>query len=150
MSILSAVFYCIEMKLILRTPNPTEFEKIKLHIEEYELDDRELHPDQFVAAVKSEKVLGFGRLRKHHNCIELCSLGVITKCRRKGIGKAIVAELIRKAQSNIYLVCVIPEYFVPFNFSIVSTFPECMKSKLIYCRNELFVPQEYVVMLRKL
>lgn len=149
MIILSAVFYCIKMKLILRTPTPKEFEEIKLHIDEYELDDRELHPEQFVAALKSNKILGFGRLRQHNDCIELCSLGVITRCRRKGIGKAIVTELIRKAQSDIHLVCVIPEYFVPFNFHIVNTYPAAMKSKLIYCRNELFVPQEYVVMHRK-
>ena len=91
-------------------------------------------------------MVGFGRLRKHFDCIELCSLGVVTNYRRQGIGKAIVKELIKKSSDSIHLVCIIPDFFTPFGFKIVEQYPNAIQNKLKYCTQELVVPETYVAM----
>jgi N-acetylglutamate synthase-like GNAT family acetyltransferase len=134
------------MDLILRTPKTEEFKQIHHYIREFELDNRDLHLQQFIAAFRNNELVGFGRLRKHIDCIELCSLGVVTPLRRKGIGKAIVNELIKQVSDTIYLVCIIPEFFSPFNFVITTKYPSSICDKLNYCSSELTVPETYVVM----
>ena len=135
------------MKLSLRVPTEKEFQQICNYIHDFELDDRSLLQNQFIAAFRDHELVGFGRLRDHADCIELCSLGVITQHRKQGIGKAIVTELMRKSPPNLYLVCIIPEFFSPFGFTTVKEYPSPIKDKLDYCTYELVVPETYVVML---
>lgn len=132
--------------LSFKTPTDKEFLQICEYIHEFELDDRILLQHQFTIALRDNELVGFGRLRNHSDCTELCSLGVITEHRRQGIGKAIVAELLRKAPPNLYLVCIIPDFFSPFGFHIVNEYPAPIKNKLEYCTHELIVPETYVVM----
>ena len=134
------------MKLSFKTPTEKEFQQICEYIHEFELDNRVLKLPEFTAAFHKEELVGFGRLRKHSDCTELCSLGVVIPHRKQGIGKAIVEELIHKAPHNLYLVCIIPEFFIPFRFSIVTEYPAPIKDKLQYCISELIVPETYVVM----
>ena len=131
------------------TPNETAFLQIKQHIQDFELDDRHLQQHEFIAAFREEELLGFGRLRRHSDCTELCSLGVITQHRKQGIGKSIVEALIKQSKQPIHLVCIIPEYFIPFGFKIIEKFPLAMQDKLDYCTQELIVPETYVVMCLK-
>jgi N-acetylglutamate synthase-like GNAT family acetyltransferase len=137
------------MEIRLREPSDKEFKLIIKHIAEFELDNRDLKPVQFTAAFRKDELVGFGRLRDHTDCLELCSLGVITPLRRKGIGKAIVSELIGRASSEIYLVCIIPDFFTPFGFQITENYPSSISDKLQYCSEQLSVPEKYVVMLKK-
>ena len=134
------------MQLIFKAPTDQEFQQICNYIHEFELDDRSLMKHQFTAAFHDEELVGFGRFRNHSDCTELCSLGVITQHRRQGIGKSIVSELIHNATHNLYLVCIIPEFFSPFGFTIVNQYPAPIKDKLHYCINNLVVPETYVVM----
>jgi N-acetylglutamate synthase-like GNAT family acetyltransferase len=135
------------MKTEFRIPSTEEFQQIVEYIREFELDDRDLQPEQFIAAFVQKQIAGFGRLRKHSTCTELCSLGVVTPLRGKGIGKSIVKELIRTADDDIYLSCIIPSFFTPFGFQITENYPSPMKEKLDYCESELTVPECYVIML---
>jgi N-acetylglutamate synthase-like GNAT family acetyltransferase len=134
------------MSLLLKTPDPVTFSKICSYIRDFELDDRSLQSSEFTAAFREDQLVGFGRLRKHPACLELCSLGVVASFRRQGIGKALVAELIRRADLDLYLVCIIPDFFAPFGFTIVETYPPELADKLRYCTSELAVPERYVVM----
>lgn len=131
----------------LRKPTDKEFNQIYLFITEFELDNRDLKKEQFIVALRNTELVGFGRLREHTDCLELCSLGVITSYRRQGIGKAIVAKLIENFSKNIYLVCIIPDFFIPFGFHKVETFPISIQNKIEYCTSELVVPETYVAML---
>jgi N-acetylglutamate synthase-like GNAT family acetyltransferase len=135
------------MNLTLKTPTDIEFKQVCEYIHEFELDNRELKREQFIVAFRHDELVGFGRLRAHADCLELCSLGVVTPHRKQGIGKAIVTELIKKSSKNIYLVCIIPEYFEPFGFKNVSNYPSAIQDKIDYCTNELIVPERYVAML---
>jgi N-acetylglutamate synthase-like GNAT family acetyltransferase len=134
------------MKPLLRVPSEAEFLQICHHIREFQLDDRDLQREQFVAAFRDGQLAGFGRLRKHADCVELCSLGVVAALRRKGIGKALVAELVRLAPSGLYLSCIIPGFFIPGGFRITESFPASMQQKLDYCSSALPAPETYVVM----
>jgi len=134
------------MKIYLKTPTLHELSIIQQFINEYELDNRNLHANEFIAATNNENIVGFGRLKKHNDCIELCSLGVIIPERRKGIGKAIVNKLVGLTTKNIYLVCIIPEYFIPLGFKIANEYPKSIQIKMDYCINDLPVPEKYVAM----
>jgi hypothetical protein len=76
----------------------------------------------------------------------MCSLGIITKERNKGIAKLLVQHLIDVSTQPLYLVCIIPEFFTPFNFKIVTEYPPELQNKLEYCIHDLVVEEEYVVM----
>lgn len=134
----------------LKNPSQKEFRKICLLINEFELDNRDLKKEQFTVAIHEGELVGFGRLREHADCYELCSLGVIPSFRKKGIGKAIVNRLIEpdsyRGSKNIYLVCIIPEYFKPFGFQSVKKCPASVKDKIEYCTSELKVPEKYLAM----
>ena len=66
--------------------------------------------------------------------------------RRNNIGKQIVVEIIKSSNQPLYLVCIIPEYFIPFGFKIVSNYPDEIQNKLDYCNEALAVPENYVAM----
>jgi len=135
------------MQLDLRTPTDKEFEEIRSLVKVFELDDRDLQKEQFTIAIHNHELLGFGRLREYTDCFELCSLGVVMPHRMQGIGKAIVTKLIQNSPKNIYLVCIIPEFFAPFGFQQVKEYPAIIQNKMNYCTSELVVPETYVAML---
>ena len=130
----------------IKPANQTDFELIKQLIKQFDLDDRDLQYTQFLVAKKGDELLGFGRIRIRENCSELCSLGVTEPKRLQGIGKRLVKELILKTKQPLYLVCIIPEFFTPFGFNVISNYPKEMQEKLNYCSSELIVPETYVVM----
>ncbi len=127
-------------------PDFAQFETIRKHIMQFELDARQLDAKDFLTAVSNQNIIGFGRLRKHEACCELCSLGVIQPERFKGTGKLLVNKLIETAFKPLYLVCVIPEYFKPLGFTEVINYPAPVLEKLEYCNTHLAVEQSYVVM----
>lgn len=137
------------MHLNLRIPTEKEFQLVCDYIKAFELDNRDLQKEQFMVALFGNELLGFGRLRHHSDGVELCSLGVVAPHRRKGIGRAIVNALVKQAVNDVFLVCIIPEFFAPMGFTTVSHFPDSIKNKMQYCASELIVPETYVAMVRK-
>jgi N-acetylglutamate synthase-like GNAT family acetyltransferase len=134
------------MNLVLRTPTVTEFQRIKDYITEFELDNRALKQEEFIAAFRNDELVGFGRIREYADCSELCSLGVVTLHRRQGVGKALVKALIEKAQSDLFLVCIIPDFFIPLGFAVTEIYPAAIRDKISYCTYELIAPEKYVAM----
>lgn len=134
------------MKFSLQQPTQSQFTAICDYIKAFELDNRNLKKEEFIVAIHQNEVLGFGRLREHIDCFELCSLGVVMPHRMQGVGKEIVKALIETTDAPIYLVCIIPNFFTPFGFQQVSAFPDAIKDKIDYCTQELVVPEIYVAM----
>ena len=132
--------------IYLRTPDSKEFEEIISFIEKFELDNRDLQQHQFTAAFLEGNIVGFGRIREHENCSEICSLGTLSNYRNRGISKMIIQDLLKKAKQEIYIVCIIPDYFKQYGFEIVEEFPEVIQNKLDYCTCELVVPETYFVL----
>jgi hypothetical protein len=54
--------------------------------------------------------------------------------------------LIKKEPNNLYLVCIIPDFFGPLGFFETVKFPASIQDKIDYCSNELVVPENYVAM----
>jgi N-acetylglutamate synthase-like GNAT family acetyltransferase len=130
-----------------RNPTSVEFEQIIDYIREFDLDDRELQPHQFIAAFDQNELIGFGRIWKHQNCQEICTLGVRPEYRNKGVGRSIMRKLVKACAGNdIYLVCIIPDFFKPLNFEVVAHFPPEIKLKIDYCTSVLVVEESYVAM----
>jgi N-acetylglutamate synthase-like GNAT family acetyltransferase len=134
------------VSIVIKNCTASQFQIVKKYIEEFELDNRELHREQFVVAFSEGELIGFGRVREYHNLSELCSLGVLKKERSKGVGKKLFQAMIEKAQKTKYLACIIPGYFTPFGFEICNDYPHEMQIKLDYCTCSLPVEETYVIM----
>lgn len=115
-------------------------------IEQFELDNRSLSKEQFLKITRQDHLIGFGRIREHAGCSELCSLGIIEPERNKGAGTQLTIELIKKATQPLYLVCIIPGFFERLGFSVCENYPAAIAEKLNYCRTSLPVNEIYVAM----
>lgn len=124
----------------------SEFSLIKQLINCYELDNTDLNMSQFLVANYNNELVGFGRVKKHKECDELCSLGVIETMRCQGIAKLLVKFTVEMSVRPMYVVCIIPDYFKKLGFVVVPQFPKEIEDKLNYCTSELQVPEKYVVM----
>lgn len=133
-------------QIVISKPDHKDFEDIKKYIRDFELDNRVLEIEQFLVAKQDNNIVGFGRIREYKGSSELCSLGVIEPERNRGIGKELTKKLIQKAKQDLFLVCIIPDFFSPFGFKEVFQYPEELSDKLHYCTSELVVPETYVVM----
>lgn len=130
----------------IKNCNDASFELVKRYIRDFELDDRQLLPEEFITFTRSSKLLAFGRARKHNGFYELCSLGVVESERKKGLGKKVIETLIERHPHPLYLVCTIPHFFESLGFSICDEYPPEMQEKLDYCVFGLPVEEKYVVM----
>ena len=134
------------MDLIIQPCSDLHFEAVRACIKEFELDNRQLEQHEFLIALYNNKLAGFGRIREHNNCSEMCSLGIVAPARSKGIGKKLVKALAQKARQDLFLVCIIPGYFAELGFYETKEYPAAIKNKLDYCTDNLPVHEKYVVM----
>lgn len=126
--------------------NSENFEHIERYIKRFELDNRSLMPEQFLTIHKNNELIGFGRIREHAGCSELCSLGIIEPERNKGAGTVLTKQLMLKAIQPLYLVCIIPSFFEPLGFEVCTEYPDAIADKLKYCNEQLPVSEQYVAM----
>lgn len=134
------------MDIIIQPCSESHFEAVRSYINEFDLDNRQLQQHEFLIALHNNKLAGFGRIREHADCSEMCSLGIIVSERSKGIGKKLVNALIQQAKQRLFLVCIIPGYFTEFGFCESAVYPVAAKNKLDYCTENLPVNEKYVVM----
>src|SRR6185436_20231752 len=136
--------YCaliaITHKATLGSCNDAEFITVKKYISQLCLDDNALEKGQFIIARCNNEIVGFGRLRTYDDCQELCSLGVIEPERMKGIGRALCKALIAKKTKPLYLVAIIPEFFIKLGFDVIEHYPLPLEQKKQYCESSLCVP----------
>ena len=134
------------MEIKIEIPGVQEMKLIVRYIKEFMLDDEGLEREQFIIARINNTLVGFGRLRQHPDCVELCTLGVLTEYRGKGIGKKLVEELIKRTSSKLYLVCIIPGFFQKLDFEIVKEVPPSIVRKYEICTTKLKVAEPYYMM----
>lgn len=116
------------------------------NILEMELDHRELNWNEFLIIEGPTRIKAFGRLKQYEGYQELCSLGVVRDLRHLGLGAKLVKELCNKANGPLYLVSIIPEWFMRLGFVICNDYPVQIADKLSFCKEALCVPESYVVM----
>jgi N-acetylglutamate synthase-like GNAT family acetyltransferase len=137
----------IEMEV--RDAREEEFEEVLRKARALDLDLSEAKCGQFLVASKGGAILGFGRLRRYTDCVELATLGVVKTEQQKGIGSALVKALLKKSGSEVYLTTVIPDYFSRFGFVKTGNFPEVLNKKMDFCASFGFHTTEIFVMKHK-
>lgn len=102
-------------------------------LEEINLDREGVAIQQFVVSRNDTSLIGAGRLRKHTDATELCSLGVKESHRNIGVGKALVKFLLEQAGDEVYVVTDIPDYFGKLGFKPSEHYPASMEDKRLRC-----------------
>ena len=113
----------------------------------YGLDYHDMEADDFWVAEENGRIRGICGLKKHSHCQELCSLGVATNDRGRGLASRLVRALLRNIQGQIYLATTIPEYFARFGFYKTDHIPRSMIKKPEWC--EGCQPEKCQVMVRR-
>jgi len=93
------------------------------------LDYSGMEKDGFWVADEGGRVIGIVALKKHPDCLELCSLGVEPAHRGKGIAGVLVASLLAEAPADIHLATVIPGFFEALGFERTQDVPRSFVEK---------------------
>ena len=112
----------------------------------FDLDCEDFSHKQFIVVKKNEAITGFGRLRTYTGCTELATVGVIPALRKTGVAALIINELIRTGPNEIFLTCVIPDFFKKFGFKPVKDYPLVLEKKVDFCKSYNFKDENIFVM----
>ena len=113
---------------------------------EMDLDMADISREQFIAAKRLNEIIGFGRMRTYAECREIATVGVIRQERGKGIGSMVVHALISRAPSEVFVTCVIPDFFKRFGFQSVEQYPSVLQKKVDFCKCFNFTDEQIFVM----
>jgi N-acetylglutamate synthase-like GNAT family acetyltransferase len=112
----------------------------------FDLDRENISNEQFLVAKRNEKIIGFGRLRKYPECTELATVGVIEEERKNGVGTLVIKELIQYGPPEIFVTCVIPDFFNKLGFQMVKQYPWVLQKKVDFCKSYNFNEDQIFVM----
>ncbi len=112
----------------------------------FDLDVEAISGNQFLVVKDSDRILGFGRLRQYPECAEIATVGVLEDEQHKGIGSQIIQELISRGPREIYVTCVIPEFFQKLGFQMVKQYPAVLQKKVDFCKSYDFNDEQVFVM----
>jgi N-acetylglutamate synthase-like GNAT family acetyltransferase len=111
-----------------------------------DLDRENTSWEQFIVAKKGQTIIGFGRMRQYPECVEIATVGVITEEQKSGVGSMIIKELIRSGPREIFVTCVIPDFFGKFGFQQVKQYPSVLQKKVDFCKSYDFSDEQVFVM----
>lgn len=123
-----------------------DFAEIERLARSFDLDWEEASPVQFLVAKKENQIVGFGRLRIYETCAEIATVGVIHPERNKGVGTALVNELVRTGPEEVFVTCVIPRFFARIGFKAVKQYPAVLQKKVDFCKVYDFTEEQIFVM----
>ncbi len=89
----------------------------------YDLDSNDMDYKDFVIAEDESKIIGFGRLWKHDDAVELGTIGVIEEYRNQGIAEMMIKELLGRTDKDVYITTLIPAFFERFGFKTLDVAP---------------------------
>jgi len=134
------------MEIKIAPASEKEFVTIENLAKSFDLDFEDVSWKQFLVAKKEAEIIGFGRLRNYFECTEIATVGVIHSERSKGVGTLIVNELIRIGQKEIFVTCVIPNFFLRFGFQPIKQYPSALQKKVDFCKLYNFTKEQIFVM----
>lgn len=140
-------------KVLILSASQNDMPIIEHLAKELDLDRENMDYNQFTIVKKDDKIIGFGRLREYkatnnqpEDYFEIATVGVIYEERKKGIGSLIIKELIRKGPSEIFITCVIPDFFKKLGFYLVKQYPSVLQKKVDFCKSYDFKDDQIFVM----
>ena len=135
------------MKDIIIVPaSEKELPVIEPIAKSFDLDWEDVSWKQFIVAKRAGSIIGFGRLRDYSECTEAATIGVVHSERKKGVGTSIVNELIRIGPKEIFVTCVIPDFFSRLGFQQVKQYPSVLQKKVDFCKLYDFKDEQIFVM----
>ncbi len=135
----------LEKSITIQSSIQDDFIEIAHLGKSLDLDTEEMNWNQFIVAKKQSKIVGIGRLRKYENCTEIATVGVVPELQISGIGTLLIKELINAGPSELFVTCVIPEFFKKFGFQATKHYPPVLEKKVDFCKlynfnaNQIFV-----------
>ncbi|MBI4947432.1 MAG: GNAT family N-acetyltransferase [Bacteroidetes bacterium] len=138
--------YLQAIDTLISPASESDLPVIELFAKSYDLDCEDLSWKQFIVAKNSDAIIGFGRLKTYPECTEIATVGVLPEERNKGVGLSIVKELIRIAPSEIFVTCVIPNFFHKAGFETVKQYPFVLQKKVDFCKLYDFSDEQIFVM----
>ena len=118
-------------KLNFLPAEPGDIPFITETIERFELDDERLAPEQFITLREGRHIVAFGRIKPYERTYELGAVAVVEEARGRGLGAAIVRELVRRfPQDEVFLTTDIREYYEPLGFLRTEILPDELAAKL--------------------
>ena len=133
-------------KITISDASEADMETVIAEAKALDLDGQDANTDQFVVARNENKIVGFGRIKKYADCMEVSTVGVVRDQQRMGIGTMVVNALLNKIKGEVYVICVIPEYFSRFGFVPVKDFPKVLLDKCNFCHSFGYKEGEVFVM----
>lgn len=107
---------------------------IRAMIEQENLDDERLEPEQFITIREGGSVVAFGRVKPYEHTYELGSVCVVPEAKGRGLGGAITRELIRRfPQDEVFLTTDrklgLPAYYERLGFLHTDDLPPELEEK---------------------
>lgn len=112
-----------------------------------DLDCEDPSWDQFLVAKNNGAIVGIGRLRTYPECTEIATVGVVSESQKNGVGSLIMKELIRKAPREVFVTCVIPDFFRKLGFQLVKQYPSVLQKKVDFCKSYDYRDDQVFVMM---
>lgn len=132
--------------MLISPASESDFSLIMRMAKSFDLDCEDVSWKQFVTAKQDNSIVGFGRLRVYPDCTEIATLGVSPGQRKSGIGSALAKELIRLGPDEIFVSCVIPDFFSKLGFEIVKQYPVVLQKKVDFCKSYNFTDDQVFIM----
>lgn len=117
----------------IRKAVKTDFARVRRLAARFDLDYADMEADNFWVAAQGLRIVGICGLTKHPDCLELRSLAVADRFRKRGVGHKLVLALSEQASGDIFLTTIIPDYFAKLGFEPVTAVPASMVKPEDWC-----------------
>jgi len=117
----------------IRAAGKADFVKVRALAASFNLDYEDMEDDVFWVAAEGRRIVGTCGLKKHSDCLELCSLGVAPDFRQRGLGRKLVGALLEATDDEIFLTTIIPGYFEKLGFEAAHPVPPSLFKAPEWC-----------------
>lgn len=117
----------------IRTAGPGDRARVAAFARKHGMDYPGMDRDEFLLAEDGGRLGGIVALKKHIDCLELCSLCVEEAERGTGLGRLLVEELVQTAGGTVHLATIIPGFFEKCGFAPATDVPGGMKKDAAWC-----------------
>lgn len=117
----------------IRKARPEDRRRVEAFARRHAMDYPGMELDEFLMAEDGGRLAGIVALKKHADCLELCSLCVDEAERGTGLGRRLVEELFLTAGGTVHLATIIPGFFEKCGFVRTLAVPGGMKKDAAWC-----------------
>jgi N-acetylglutamate synthase-like GNAT family acetyltransferase len=117
----------------IRKAFKTDWAGVRRFAARFDLDYEDMEADDFWVAAQGSRIAGICGLATHPDCLELRSLAVADRFRKRGVGRMLVSTLCDQADGDIFITTIIPDYFVKLGFEPATAVPASMVKPEAWC-----------------